>query len=108
MDPIVDNGKIIIQVHLACDTHFEKMGWFATSLAIGVLSCNDHSQFATTRNIFTNVNAIVQVAWVATYTTHYMWNYIHMYISTSVSVIGQVTWILTYATHYMWNHIHMQ
>jgi hypothetical protein len=34
--------------------HYEKIGWFATSLAIGFLSCNDHLQLIAIQHIFMN------------------------------------------------------
>jgi hypothetical protein len=54
------------------------MGWFATILAIGFLSCNEHLQFITTQHISTSVNVVWQVAWISTNTTHHMWNHIQI------------------------------
>jgi hypothetical protein len=58
--------------------HYQKMGWFSTSLAVGFLNCNDHLQLIPTQRIFTIVNVIGQVAWDASDATHHMWNHIHM------------------------------
>jgi hypothetical protein len=48
--------------------HYEKMGWFATSLANEFLSCK---QFTTTQRS-------EQITWVTIDSTHCVWNCIHM------------------------------
>jgi membrane protease subunit (stomatin/prohibitin family) len=58
--------------------HYQKMGWFSTSLAVGFLNCNDHLQLIVTWRIFMGMTIIKQVAWIAIDEIHHRWNCIRM------------------------------
>ncbi len=73
--PTYLNSNMYIIIGCDPQQHYEKMGWFTTSLVIGYLNCNDHLQF----NIFsTCMSAIKQVVWLVTHAIHHMWNFIPM------------------------------
>jgi hypothetical protein len=74
------------------NVHFEKMGWFATSLITRFFNCNDHFQIITTQWIFISVNAIGQVVWITTNAINYMWNHIHIQLmQLSYNYVGTIT-----------------
>jgi hypothetical protein len=53
------------------ELHYEKIGWFTTSLAIGFLSCNDHLQLHYNLVYFYSMNILNKLH-------ELQWNYIHM------------------------------
>ncbi len=63
---------VFIQDLSSCEIpiHYEKIKWFATSLATRFLSCIDHLQLHFNSMYFYNMNFIGQVAWVVANATH--------------------------------------